>query len=143
MTNNVYLERIFDCSIEELFQWFSKPDLIAQWFGPKHLKVGKVNVNFNIGGTYSIELRKEHGNSFHINGIYTEIQKPIKIVFNLRYQGLTNPPPDSIVNIMFQQINPYSTKLLFVQKFDVPPPDFENRTKAWESMFERLFQLAQ
>ncbi len=143
MTNNVYLERIFDCSVEELFQWFSKPDLIAQWFGPKHLKVGKVNVNFNIGGTYSIELYKEHGSSFHINGIYTEIQKPNKIVFNLRYQGLTNPPPDSIVNIMFQQINPYSTKLLFVQKFDVPPPDFENRTKAWESMFERLFQLVQ
>ncbi|MGX1929004.1 SRPBCC family protein [Flagellimonas sp. 2504JD4-2] len=141
MTNSVYLERVFDSPIQELFQWFRKPDLIAQWFGPKHLKVGEVLLNFRIGGAYSIELQKEHGNFFYITGSYIDILEPNKIIFDLKYKGLSTPPPDSVVKMIFEQIEPKVTKLSFVQKFDITPPDFETRTKAWESMFEKLYLL--
>ncbi|WP_420602553.1 SRPBCC family protein [Flagellimonas sp.] len=141
ITNSLYLERTFDCSIEELFRWFSKANLIAQWFGPKHLNIGNISVNFQINGAYRIELKKENGDSFYITGIYQEILAPEKIVFNLTYDGLLKPPPDSVVKILLEQVTPSSTKLTFVQKFEILPPDMENRTKAWEFMFSKLNPL--
>lgn len=138
MTNKVYLERTFECSIEELFRWLSNADLIAKWFGPNHLNVGDINVNFQIDGAYRIELKKENGSSFYIHGTYEEILEPTKIVFNLKYDGLLNSPPDSIVKFLLNQTTVNTTVLSFVQKFETVPSDMKNRTKAWEFMLDKL-----
>ena len=62
--HTVVVNRIFNCSPEELFNWLIDPLLIAKWFGPKNLSVGKVKTDTSIGGHYSIELKKSSTDIF-------------------------------------------------------------------------------
>ncbi len=141
MSNKVYITREFQCSIEVLFRWITEAKCIALWFGPQHLKVGEINIDFCIDGNYSIELIKEKGERFFIQGSYLEINPPSKVVFNLSYKGLNISPPDSVVKMQLEAIENAVTKLSFIQQFESMPNDMENRTVAWEHMFNELKTL--
>ena len=133
-TNKVFVRRSFNCSAKALFEWLTKPELIAKWFGPKHLTVGTVDIQLNIGGAYSIELKKTNGQNFFITGKYLEINAPYKLVFSLNYEGLLTVPPKSIVRINLDATSATETTLTLVQDFEYTPSDMESRTEAWEHM---------
>ena len=134
----MYLNRVFNCSVEALFQWMVDPVLLAQWFGPKHLAVGQIENVLEEGGPYRIELRKVNENSFFIEGEYLKIKKPHQLVFSYHYRGLKNPPPDSIVEISLLPLGDKQTKLSLIQRFSSVPLDLDTRTQAWEYMFSIL-----
>ena len=137
-TNRVYIKRTFNCSTQELFNWMVQPNLLAKWFGPKHLSAGIIESDLKIGGNYRIELLKDQGNAFFIEGQYLEIDEPSKLVFSFKYTGLPHRPPDSIIKIIIEEIESSVSKLSLVQKFELIPSDMENRLRAWENMFEKL-----
>ena len=137
-TTNIYISRTFNCSTKQLFDWMVNPKLLAKWFGPKHVSTGMIESDLKVGGNYRIELLKVQGNRFFIEGQYIEIEKPTKLVFSFKYEGLVNTPPDSVVTIIIEEIEPSISKLSLIQKFELAPPDVENKTKAWENMFEKL-----
>ena len=136
-TNSVYINRTFACSAVDLFDWFTTPELIVQWFGPKGFTVGNVKNDLIEGGSYSIELSKEI-TSFKIMGEYTQIQRPKSLNFTYRYSGLASPPPSSIVSITLKKIDHETTSLSLVQKFESPSHDLETRTAAWNYMLSCL-----
>ncbi len=135
VANKIFINRKFNCLATELFDWLVRPELIAKWFGPKHLSVGIVKTNLRIGGKYSIELKKSDDKSFFIEGEYIEIDAPNKLIFSFRYRGLPFQPPDSIVKIDIKSISDSETHLSLVQDFVTVPSDIENRTRSWEYMF--------
>ena len=137
-TTNIYISRTFNCSTKQLFDWMVNPKLLAKWFGPKHVSTGMIESDLKVGGNYRIELLKVQGNRFFIEGQYIEIKKPTKLVFSFKYEGLVNTPPDSVVTIIIEEIEPSISKLSLIQKFELAPTDIENRTKAWKNMFEKL-----
>lgn len=136
--NNVYVSREFGCSKPILFKWIVRPDLISKWFGPKHMVVKNAQSDLNINGTYSIELLRPDGISIFISGMYIEIEEPHKLKFSFRYSGQDNLPPESTVEISLEAIDPDTTKLSLVQKFETYPSDMEARTQAWKNMFKKL-----
>ncbi len=139
--NKVYVERMFECAPEALFEWLTKPELIAQWFGPEGFSTGRIKNTIEEGGSYQIELRKNGKVVFEIYGEYVEINKPIGIKFTYTYNGLDNPPPPSVVQFRIFEAKSGQAMLSMLQEFEVETPDFATRTKAWKFMFERLFQL--
>lgn len=141
VTTNVYVSRTFDCDRIELFDWLSNPAKIAQWFGPKNFRIGKVISDLTIGGSISIEMIPPNGHPFFVQGGYLEINSPESLQFSLRYVGLSSPPPDSVVEISLHKLNENRTKLYLVQKFKSIPSNMEKRTKAWNWMMERLNSL--
>jgi len=139
-TNSVYVKRTFACSADDLFDWFTTPELIVQWFGPKGFSVGKVKNELVEGGSYSIELSKEI-TSFIIMGEYIQILKPESLNFTYRYSGLASPPPPSIVRILLREVDKENTSLSLVQEFETLSHDMETRTVAWNYMLNRLTEL--
>ncbi|PCJ65292.1 MAG: hypothetical protein COA58_10565 [Bacteroidetes bacterium] len=137
-TNSVYINRTFNCSAQQLFHWMVKPELLAKWFGPNHLTAGVVESDLQVGGKYRIELLKDSGRAFFIEGQYLEIDEPFKLVFSFSYVGLPTTPPDSVVTIIIDKIEPSVSKLSFIQKFELTPTDMENRSNTWEKMLEKL-----
>ncbi|MEM7367572.1 MAG: SRPBCC domain-containing protein [Bacteroidota bacterium] len=124
-----------------MFEYLVQADLIAQWFGPKDMTVGTVELDTQIGGLYNIQLKESKGRSFYIQGQYIEIDPPHSLVFSLRYQGLTGDPPTSVVNIQLKEIGSEQTELSLSQKFDFLPHNMSERNQAWELMMDRLTQL--
>lgn len=137
--NKIYVDRSFACSAHELFNWITQPQLLAKWFGPEHLTVANVKAKVRLGGNYRIELLKPNGERFLIAGDYLKMERPYKLHFSFTYKGIKDAPPKSVVKITIEEIDPRTSKLSLVQEFETSPPDIENRTRAWEYMFERLY----
>ncbi len=140
--SKVYVERMFQCESEALFDWLTKPELIAQWFGPEGFSIEKVKSTLEEGGSYQIELRKGENIVFEIRGKYLKLQRPQIIEFTYNYHGLESPPPPSVVQFKISATESGDSMLSMVQAFKVETPDFATRSKAWEYMLERLSQLA-
>lgn len=138
--NKVYVQRIFECDQVTLFEWLTKPNLIAQWFGPEDFTVGKISCNLVEGGSYSIELNKGSSLSFTVFGRYLEIVSPTFLKFSYDYIGLEGRP-SSVISFRLDDAGPGRTDLSMVQEFESKTPDFETRTKAWNFMFARLWNL--
>ena len=133
--NKIFINRKFNCSASQLFDWLVKPSLIVQWFGPKHLSIGAVQTDLQLGGNYSIELLKPNDQNFFIKGKYIEINAPDLLVFTFQYIGLSIAPPNSIVKIKIEELNQNESLLTLTQDFEHTPSDMDSRTKAWEHMF--------
>jgi uncharacterized protein YndB with AHSA1/START domain len=115
-----------------------EPDLIVQWFGPKHLSIAKVEVDLKVNGRYCFTMCKPDGKSFKIEGTYLQIEPVKQLAFTLCYQGLGSPtPPDSVVTITLQSLE-QMTRLTLVQKFEIVPTDMPSRTEAWNYMLSEL-----
>ncbi len=141
---SVYITRDFHCPAEDLFRWLIEPGRIIQWFGPKHLSVTKAHVDLKAMGGFSFEMRKPDGHAFFIEGTYLQVDHSQQLVFTLCYQGLgTSTPPDSVVSITLQAIEPQLTRLSLTQKFEIIPPDIDSRTEAWKYMLIKLGQNVQ
>jgi len=139
--NSVYVNRKFNCSTAELFDWLVRPERIAQWFGPKHLTVGIVHTDVQVGGRYSIELIKSSDQTFFIEGEYIAIDAPRQLTLSFRYKGLTPAPPNSIVMIRVEQVAQSESQLFLTQEFDITPHDMAGRSDAWRVMLEALAGL--
>ncbi len=139
-TTNVYVSREFNCGKPELFQWLIDPVLLSSWFGPKTFKPGKIETNPKKGGFFKIELIKPDGSSFFVTGEYLEIQEYETLHFSFGYQGMKNPPPNSHISITLESIDPKTTRLSLVQKFEIVPPDMASRTTVWQNMLLKLSQ---
>ena len=139
--NKIFINRKFNCSVSQLFEWLVQPSLIAKWFGPKHLSTGDVQTDLQVGGDYSIELLKPDRQNFFIKGKYIEINVPNLVVFTLHYEGLPSPPPNSIVKIKLEELIQNQSLLTLTQDFEHTPSDMSSRTKAWEHMFQVLTNL--
>ncbi len=136
----VILDRVFNCSAQQLFIWLVKPELLRRWFGPPQLTVLQVKNDLKVGGHYQIELEKPNKEIFTIEGFYVHIEEPFRLVFTQRYLGLESPPPDSEVEITLENHHAGQSKLRLIQKFQISPSNIENRTKAWKFMLKRLDQ---
>jgi len=136
--NKVFVNRAFNCSASQLFQWLIDPTLIPLWFGPKQFSIGAVKTDVRVGGKYTIELQKPGSDNFFIEGEYTEIDAPYKVVFTLRYTGVPAGPPKSMVKIVLEDVAPNQSSLSLTQHFEFTPMDMAERTKAWEHMLELL-----
>ena len=136
--NKIYVNRKFNCAQSTLFEWLTNPQLIAQWFGPKQLTIGKVESDVQIGGNYSIELQKPNGQNIYIEGEYLELNSPENLTYTFVYRGMPTPPPDSTVKIILESISEKETQLNLIQEFVVAPSNMENRTENWNRMFTLL-----
>lgn len=140
-TNKVYVNRVFNCSVHELYNWLVTPDLLMQWFGPKNVSVGAVQMDLRIGGQFSIELLRLDATNFFIEGEFIEIDNPKLLSYSSKYKGLNPSPPEGIVTFKLEKISENETKLYLMQELESIPHDMDTRTAAWEHMFNRLYTL--
>jgi hypothetical protein len=55
-TAKALLKRRIAASIEDVFEACTRPDLLAQWFGPKDFKTCEVEADMRIGGRFAFRM---------------------------------------------------------------------------------------
>ena len=75
------LKRIFSASVERVFDAWTKPEVLASWFGPEGFSVNRSEVQLHVGGSYDIEICSPDGQVIRHFGNYLEISKPHKLIF--------------------------------------------------------------
>lgn len=131
----VVVDRTFDAPREALFEAFTDPKLMAQWFAPEPLTVPLAEIDARPGGRYTLVMRDEQGNDFTGVGEYREVVRPERLVYTdssaempsgfldmvneARNMPHGTPVPDGIVTVTFEDAGG-RTKVTYMEEFDSP-----------------------
>ena len=83
------IRRIFDAPIELVWEAWTKPDHIANWWGPEGMQTSIDKHDFQVGGHWRYSMRMPDGNLFIGEGEYLEIEEQSKIVFTADFKPMT------------------------------------------------------
>jgi uncharacterized protein YndB with AHSA1/START domain len=83
------LKRTFDAPIELVWEAWTQPEHIAQWWGPKGMKTKVVEHDFRVGGKWKYTMKMPDGSEFISDGVYLIIVKPEKIFTSANFKPMT------------------------------------------------------
>ena len=77
----IAMTREFDAPRALVWEMFTRPEHIRQWWGCKHMEVTVCEVDLRVGGSYRFVGRVPGGNECPFTGVYREIVAPVRLVF--------------------------------------------------------------
>jgi len=95
-THSVLQTRILNASQEDVWDAWTRPELMKHWFCPLGMKALEVEVNLESGGAFRIVMDAsdapirpppEMGNFLTAHGTYQRIEKPNELVFSWAWEG--------------------------------------------------------
>ena len=75
------ISREFDAPRDLMWQCFTDPERMKQWWGPKGVTILKSKMDLRVGGTYHYGMQTPDGKVMWGKFVYREIVPPQKIVF--------------------------------------------------------------
>ncbi|WP_168204258.1 SRPBCC family protein [Aliikangiella coralliicola] len=78
---NLIVRRIIPASAERLFDAWTQPELLTQWWGPENVECPDAEVDLKVGGNYRIANQMDDGNLLWIYGQFETIERPHKLVY--------------------------------------------------------------
>jgi uncharacterized protein YndB with AHSA1/START domain len=81
------IKRIFNASPEEVFEAWTDPKKVAQWYGPEGFKKTDIH-SFDVreGGSYSLTMNAPDGGKHKLSGVFKTIEKPNKLVLTWQWE---------------------------------------------------------
>ena len=78
------LARRLNAPAEKVFEAWTDPKKIVQWFGPGHTltETVKADMDVRVGGKYRISFKTDDGAYHEVGGEYLEVTPPLRLVFN-------------------------------------------------------------
>ena len=83
------LERTFDAPIDLVWQAWTQPEHIANWWGPKGMETKVITHEFKAGGQWKFVMMMSNGKEFIAEGMYTEIEEMKKIITSADFKPMT------------------------------------------------------
>jgi uncharacterized protein YndB with AHSA1/START domain len=94
----IVMTRVFDAPRRLVFDAFSKPELLKQWFGPRGWSLVVCEVDLRVGGGFRFVLRGPDGKEMGMRGVYREIAPPERSV---HMESFDDYPGESQVTATF------------------------------------------
>ena len=106
------LKRVFPCGKRRLFDAWSQPVLMTQWFfgSQNPRKPSAVSNTFAVGGQYDLVMYLQTGD-FRMHGEYRAIERYHHIAFTWNSHIIH----DSLVDLRFKDLSPNRTELTLTQ----------------------------
>ncbi len=93
---NFVMSRVFDAPRDLVWQCFTDPERMKEWWGPKGCTVVAAKMDLRVGGTYHYGMKMPDGNVMWGKFVYREITPPERLVFINSFSdergGLTRHP---------------------------------------------------
>ncbi len=83
------LKRTFNAPIKLVWETWTQPEHIANWWGPKGMETKVIEHDFKVGGQWKYVMLMPDGNEFIADGVYSEIVELEKIVSSANFKPMT------------------------------------------------------
>lgn len=83
------LERTFNAPIELVWEAWTKPEHVANWWGPKGMELKVIEHDFRVGGKWKYAMEMPDGNQFISDGVYSVIVELEKIFSTANFKPMT------------------------------------------------------
>ena len=131
---DLVITRIISAPCALVFQAWTDPRLMAQWWSPQGVECRSVTADVRVGGTYRIHMSSERGD--HI-AIGTYLQLVLNQRLQVTWQWEHYPMPDSIVTVDFEDLGK-TTRLTLTHSGLPVADDVPDHQWGWTSALEKF-----
>lgn len=79
-TREIVITRDFDAARSRVFEAWTDPNVLKQWFGPRGWSLVTCEVDLKVGGAWRFVVRRANGTEIGMHGVYREIAPPERFV---------------------------------------------------------------
>ena len=149
-TTQLVIERTLTASPERVFDAFTNPEQLTQWWWPRGFICPAAEVDLRVGGTYRLAMEwpnfvpTENQFSHYMGGEYYEIERPHRLVMSGRAvneeQGELFA---TLIEVTFEAHNGGTALTVRQSYFEpLPPPEaMAGAEQGWAEQLDKLEQL--
>ena len=143
MERSIEIVRIFDAPRELVYEAWTDPEHMTQWWGPKAFTNHSCKLDVRPGGAWQIVMRSPDGMDFRCEGIYSEVAPPERLVFtNDAVDQNDKPLLKGFTTVIFEEHPGNKTKLTLQTRaeglVDFAPQMLKGMDQGWSQSFDKL-----
>ena len=140
---SLFIERKFSAPIDEVWEAWTDPEILVQWFGPRDWPAVKVTQDVTKDGVWQAILRNDSDEELVVGGRYLLLQEPDLLSFTFQWQSDNHedgPGVETLVEIKLSSCE-NGTLMKFKQSKLATEESASGHTDGWGSTFDRLQDL--
>ncbi len=130
------VRRTIRASAERLFDAWTRPEQLVQWWGPKGAHCPHAEVDLRVGGRYRIGNQFGDGQVIWISGQFEAIERPVKLV----YSWIIEPAAAERVSVSFEEEGGV-TEVVLVHERIADAASRDKHAAGWDGCLDGLVQL--
>jgi uncharacterized protein YndB with AHSA1/START domain len=143
MERSIEIVRIFDAPRELVYEAWTDPEHMTQWWGPKVFTNHSCKLDVRPGGTWQIVMRSPDGTDYGCKGIYSEVKPSERLVFtNDAVDRDDKPLLKGFTTVTFETHPGNKTKLTLQTRaqglVDFAPQMLKGMDQGWSQSFDKL-----
>jgi uncharacterized protein YndB with AHSA1/START domain len=135
------ITRILDAPRELVFEAWTDPKHVSQWFGPRGFSNPVCELDPRPGGSILIHMRGPNGISHPMTGVYHEVVRPTRLVYTSWVPDKENPLFEILTTVTFAELGG-KTKLTLEAKVLKSTPEaapmLAGMEEGWKQTLDRL-----
>jgi uncharacterized protein YndB with AHSA1/START domain len=134
----VQIRRRVRAPAEEIFDLWTRPDLMARWMSPFPGAVDcKASCDLRPGGAFSLVMQSEESGR-EVSGTYLEVERPRKLVFTW-----TGPLTNNVNTLVTVELTPRGDETDLVLTHERLPTSaiVEGHTRGWGHILDHLAEV--
>jgi uncharacterized protein YndB with AHSA1/START domain len=136
------ITRLIDAPRELVFEAWTEPKHMAQWWGPKGFTNPVCEMDVRPGGAFRIVMRAPDGVEYPMRGVFREIVTPERLVFTTVAEDRDgNPHLEGLTIVTFAEYDGKTTLTIQTSAVGLTPESarmLEGMEEGWTQSLERL-----
>jgi uncharacterized protein YndB with AHSA1/START domain len=141
----VAITRVFDAPRALVWQAWTDPTMMAQWFGPRGFTSSVPQLDLRVGGALRIVMHGPDGNDYPMKGVFTEVKAPERLVFtNIALDNDGNHLLEGETTLTFSEQSGKTTMRLVahaVGLVPIAPQMLAGMEAGWTQSIDKLEEL--
>lgn len=139
----VHLERRFDAPPALVFDFVTRPENLALWWGHDGWTLEDVALDFTREGPWHAKMLSDEGNTFHHGGTVTEVHPPRTVRFTWQWFDANGHRSD-VSEVTFTVAPDGDGSLFTIRHTGLPDSDFGRAHEGgWAANLRRLEEFVQ
>ena len=137
MSHTVRLQRVVPAPPEAVFEAWTDPEVLKQWFGPGEFTIPQATLDLRAGGEYEIVMQPPGGDPMPLIGKFRSIDPPHRLEFTWSWSRVWAQAPESVVVVELEDADGGTRVTITQGEFDsdeVAAP----YAMGWEGGIEKL-----
>lgn len=100
--NEIAITRMYDAPVEAVWDAWTDPEQVAQWWGPRGFTLTTHSKDLRPGGHWAYTMHGPDGTDYPNNTVYLEVEEHAKLVYD--HGGYADRPPLFRVTVLFSEV---------------------------------------
>jgi uncharacterized protein YndB with AHSA1/START domain len=132
------LVRRLKASPARVYAAWTRPEIMAAWFGPHRTRVESAESDPRVGGRFRVVMREDNGERHDVSGTFLEVEPERRLVFT--WAWITTPERESLVTVTFRPVGDGTELTLLHERF-ADEAARAGHEGGWTQALERLESL--